>query len=341
MENNSNTSEKWRHWITCQLCVDVVVWLCAAVPVLILFLFITPYDRGFFCDDVTLSYPYKPDTVSASHLVLGGFSISVAVVVAVEILRSVDCKRKKSAQVRDDISYCIKGYGVFLVGFVIEQFVVQVFKKQMGVLRPNFFDVCKPDFNRSFCPGYITNYTCSGDVKEIQDSRQSFPSGHASFSMYVAVFYCIYIQNRLEIKFSVILKFFLQAGLICLSAVCGFTRITDHFHHPTDVAAGFLLGVTIAIFVYNMIGKKVLKTDSCDNSAYIQNLLLMAKSRDYYYSEAQTPLSQTPLPLLKNDFLNMGFEKTPTTPLLPLNSPFNVRRPVSMPIEPLKLLEEV
>ena len=56
------------------------LYLTAAVPVLILFFFATPYDRGFFCDDVTLSYPYKPDTVSASHLVFGGFSISIFVV---------------------------------------------------------------------------------------------------------------------------------------------------------------------------------------------------------------------------------------------------------------------
>ena len=90
-----------------------------------------------------------------------------------------------------------------------------------------------------------------------------------------------------------------------------------------------------------MIGKKVLKTESADTNAYMHNLLLMAKSRDYCCSEVQTPLSQTPVPLLKNDFLNMGFEKTPTTPLLPFTSPFNVRRPVSMPISPLNLSEDV
>ena len=59
----------------------------------------------------------------------------------------------------------------------------------------------------------------------------------------------MYIQYRLEIKFSMILKFFLQAGLVCLSLVCGFTRITDNMHHSTDVATGFVLGIIIAIFV--------------------------------------------------------------------------------------------
>ncbi|XP_053393882.1 phospholipid phosphatase 1-like [Mercenaria mercenaria] len=338
METISNSSKRWRSWITFQLFVDVVVWLCAAFPVLYLFLFGTPYDRGFFCDDVTLSYPYKPDTVSASQLVLGGFAISVFVVVIVEVLRCVDCKSKTSCQVKEDISYCMKGYAVFLVGFVIEQFVVQVLKMQMGVLRPNFFDVCKPDFNRTFCPGYITNYTCAGDEDQVRDSRQSFPSGHASFSMYVAIFFCIYVQNRLEIDFSYTLKFFLQTGLIFTSVLCGLTRIKDHMHHPTDVAAGFSLGFVIAVFVYNMVGKKVLNRKNSDT--YLKNILLMTKSRNCCGSDMQTPQCHTPLPLLKNDFLNMGFEKTPTTPLL-TDSPFNVRRPQSMPETSLNMSEEV
>lgn len=54
--------------------------ISAAIPVMYLFLFGTPYNRGFFCDDVTLSYPYKPDSVSSHVLVVGGFAISVFVV---------------------------------------------------------------------------------------------------------------------------------------------------------------------------------------------------------------------------------------------------------------------
>jgi len=50
------------------------------LPVLYLFLRGTPVERGFFCDDPTLSYPYKPDTVSTPLLIILGSSISVIVV---------------------------------------------------------------------------------------------------------------------------------------------------------------------------------------------------------------------------------------------------------------------
>lgn len=70
-----------------------------------------------------------------------------------EVLRCVGDKCRRSFLVTDDIFYCLKGYAVFLVGFIIEQLIVQVSKHEMGVLRPNFFDVCKPNFNRTFCPG--------------------------------------------------------------------------------------------------------------------------------------------------------------------------------------------
>jgi hypothetical protein len=51
------------------------------------------------------------------------------------------------------VSNVVNMYAIFLVGFIIQQGVVEVIKSRMGVLRPNFFDVCKPHFNVSLCPG--------------------------------------------------------------------------------------------------------------------------------------------------------------------------------------------
>jgi len=57
-----------------------ILYSLVFLPVLYLFLRGTPVERGFFCDDPTLSYPYKPDTVSTPLLIILGSSISVIVV---------------------------------------------------------------------------------------------------------------------------------------------------------------------------------------------------------------------------------------------------------------------
>ncbi|WAR23812.1 WUN-like protein, partial [Mya arenaria] len=155
------------------------------IPVLFLFLRGTPIERGFLCDDPTLSLPYRPETVSTSVLIIAGFSVSIGVVLMVELLNTVDRKCHRPFQSADELSFCVRGYSVFLVGFVLQQLIVEFVKNQLGLLRPNFLDVCRPQFNRSLCPGYIKEYTCTENehgVDEIRDSRQSFPSGHASFS---------------------------------------------------------------------------------------------------------------------------------------------------------------
>ena len=42
---------------------DFVILLVTAVPLLIFHEFVTPYKRGFFCDDESLRYPYRKSTV--------------------------------------------------------------------------------------------------------------------------------------------------------------------------------------------------------------------------------------------------------------------------------------
>ena len=41
---------------------------------------------------------------------------------------------------------------------------------------------------------YITDYRCTNDLhdaSEVRDGRQSFPSGHASYSMFTAAYFCV------------------------------------------------------------------------------------------------------------------------------------------------------
>ncbi|XP_053395888.1 phospholipid phosphatase 1-like [Mercenaria mercenaria] len=303
MEENHARGQPIRRRITVRIIVDVIIWLAVSLLVLYLFLFGKPYETGFFCDDKSLSYPSIPETISTPVLVAAGFTFSILLVVLVEGLNCCDNKCLRTCRRSTDLVFCVKSYIVFLIGFLVQELVVDAVKNKMGVLRPNFFDVCKPQFNRTSCPGYISNYTCTGNEenKELRSSRQSFPSGHSAFSMYIAIYFCIYIENRLQIKFSRLLKFFLQSGLVFIAILCGLGRIKDNKHHPSDVIAGYILGIGVAVFVHLVIGRTFMKAAGVKERTTLQT---KNKTCDCCCTcENSSDLDpQTPAPLLQNEY---------------------------------------
>ncbi|XP_052774841.1 phospholipid phosphatase 1-like [Mya arenaria] len=337
-----------RQRITVAVIIDVTLFLIVGIPVLFLFLRGTPLERGFLCDDPKLSLPYRPETVSTTVLIIAGFSISILVVLLVELLNTADQKCRHLCQNTERLVFCVRGYSVFLVGFVLQQLIVEFAKNQLGSLRPNFFDVCRPNFNRSLCPGYISDYTCTGrehGAGKIRNSRQSFPSGHSSLSMYIAVYFSIYIQRRLQVTFSRILKIFLQFGLVFLSLVCGLGRIQDNKHHPVDVIAGFLVGLSSAMLVFHFVGSKHLRhSDDFD----VLPLRSVIEPQDCCACGLTTPTidePQTPAPLLPNEYFsgmsNCNGRVLRNTCNLKLNDLQSVKRHMSTPITPSRQVGDV
>lgn len=68
------------------------------------------------------------------------------------------------------------------------------------------------------------------------------------------------MQKRLQIKFSRVLKLFLQAGFVFLAILCGLSRIKDNKHRPSDVIAGFILGISVAVFVVSATSNSIYYT---------------------------------------------------------------------------------
>ena len=78
--------------------------------------------------------------------------------------------------------------------------------------------------------------------------RKSFPSGHSSSSGFVAVLLALYIEYVVVTAQFYLLKPLAQLTLISLGLACSFTRISDYFHHWSDVLAGYMLGVALAYY---------------------------------------------------------------------------------------------
>merc|ERR1712130_100818 len=108
-------------------------------------------------------------------------------------------------------------------------------------------------------------------VKKMREARLSFMSGHTSTSFYAALFLILYFQARLDrclpekkgpkecIRTA--LKAFrplIQACLMGLALWISFSRVSDYFHHPLDVAVGAFVGILMAFVTvsFSRIGKE-------------------------------------------------------------------------------------
>uniref|UniRef100_A0A1I8GM66 AcidPPc domain-containing protein n=1 Tax=Macrostomum lignano TaxID=282301 RepID=A0A1I8GM66_9PLAT len=172
------------------------------------------------------------DTVPFAPAVGGGIAVAVATILVVEALRLLCDQPAARGQLTDCLQRCLSersaGFvsallralyaGVF--GLLCTELVTVAGKLGFGRQRPHFLAVCQL-LNASACrPGLLLSPlgACGAAAvapKALDEASMSFPSGHSSFSMFVAVF----------------LAFF----------VCG-SRVSDYHHHWSDVLAGASIG---------------------------------------------------------------------------------------------------
>lgn len=224
---------------------------------------IKPYQRGLFCNDESISYPFHTSTVTSTVLYTVGFTLPICSMIIGECL-SVYLNRVKSKSFCNSYVACIyKAIGTFLFGAAMSQSLTDIAKYSIGRLRPHFLDVCKPDWTQINCTGgaYIEDFICTGDSTKVNEGRLSFYSGHSSFSMYCMLFLALYLQARMRAEWARLLRPTLQFFLIAASVYTGLSRVSDYKHHWSDVLAGLIQGAIVALlvvfFVSDFFKKKV------------------------------------------------------------------------------------
>lgn len=155
---------------------------------------------------------------------------------------------------------------VGLLYALITAAVFQVFLKWLiGGLRPHFLAVCEPDVARAKAMAglnamgyrelYFTPDICTGDRKKINDSLESFPSGHTTAAFAGFVFLSLYLNAKLKVfsnyhasmwKLVVVYAPILGATLI------GGALTIDEYHNWYDVVAGAVIGAVMAFSAYRM-----------------------------------------------------------------------------------------
>ncbi|XP_059196806.1 phospholipid phosphatase 3 isoform X2 [Centropristis striata] len=231
------------------IALDIFCLLLAMLPSLVLHrTSVRPYQRGLYCSDSSLRYPYKSSTVPSSVLTSVGLTLPAVSIVIGECFRIHQLHEGTKSFVGNPyVAALYKQMGVFLFGCAVSQSFTDIAKVSVGRMRPHFLDVCKPDFSTINCSaGYITNYTCTGDESDVQEARKSFFSGHASFSMFTMLYLAFYLQSRFSWRGARLLRPLLQFTLLMMAFYTGLSRVSDHKHHPTDVLAGFVQGALVA-----------------------------------------------------------------------------------------------
>uniref|UniRef100_A0A8C9G7Z3 Phospholipid phosphatase 1 n=1 Tax=Pavo cristatus TaxID=9049 RepID=A0A8C9G7Z3_PAVCR len=170
--------------------LDVICVVLAGLPFAILNSRRVPFQRGVFCSDESIRYPYKEDTIS--YKLLAGIIVpfSVIVIILGETLSVFYNHLHSNSFIRNNyIATIYKAIGTFIFGAAASQSLTDIAKYSIGRLRPHFLAVCQPDWTRINCSlGYIENFPCQGDKAKINEGRLSFYSGHSSFSMYCMLF---------------------------------------------------------------------------------------------------------------------------------------------------------
>uniref|UniRef100_A0A8C2H8V2 Phospholipid phosphatase 1 n=1 Tax=Cyprinus carpio TaxID=7962 RepID=A0A8C2H8V2_CYPCA len=244
--------------------LDIACLILAGLPLAAFNLVkIKPYQRGFFCNDESISYPFHSSTVTSTVLYTMGFTLPICIMIIGECL-SVYLNRVKSKSFCNSYVACIyKAIGTFLFGAAMSQSLTDIAKYSIGRLRPHFLDVCKPDWTQINCTGgaYIEDFVCTGDSTKVNEGRLSFYSGHSSFSMYCMLFLALYLQARMQAEWARLLRPTLQFFLIAASVYTGLSRVSDYKHHWSDVLAGLIQGAIVALlvvfFVSDFFKKKV------------------------------------------------------------------------------------
>ncbi|KAL5284346.1 PPAP2A family protein [Megaselia abdita] len=230
-----------------KICLDITLLIALGAAFLRVEKFVKPFQSGYFCDDHSLKYSLKEDTFGFGLLTILSIALPIGVIVVLDVF-------KNRSSFKSAIKEIYKSIIFFAYGFLAHTILLSVLKKSIGRLRPFFHEVCQPALPEGLqCSNntYIYDYICSNEnvpPRLLIEIYQSFPSGHASFIVYGMTFLVLYLEFRVKYKWSILLKAVFQLICILLAVVVCSSRITDNWHHLTDVVAGAIIGLVFALW---------------------------------------------------------------------------------------------
>lgn len=204
--------------------------------------------RGFYCNDPALSRPFLKSTIRGIWLHAYFYGTPIIIwILEFSLTRSKNFMKK----LINSSHLALRWFIYYFFTFISLIILMSTVKNLSGVQRPFFFDVCKPDLAVNCTSGSFvssdfqcTNQNISAYI--LSESMRSFPSGHVVSVAYPSLVFMWYMQTRFSKHFA-LLTF---SHLVCLLwlSVCSITRITDHWHHVSDVSGALIMTVPFVIY---------------------------------------------------------------------------------------------
>ncbi|TVY89702.1 putative lipid phosphate phosphatase 3-like protein [Lachnellula willkommii] len=156
-----------------------------------------------------------------------------------------------------DLNNAIIGLSYALLTTAIFQVIL---KWLIGGFRPHFLTVCKPSVQQGTGNGLgqimYDRRVCTGDQKEIDDSLESFPSGHSTAAFSGFVFLSLYLNAKLKVWSNyhpAMWKLIaIYAPILGATLIAGALTI-DEYHNWYDCLAGAIIGTVMAFSAYRMV----------------------------------------------------------------------------------------
>ncbi|RDA90831.1 hypothetical protein CP533_1553 [Ophiocordyceps camponoti-saundersi (nom. inval.)] len=235
---------------------DYVGLFLLALGWLALNLFVRPFHRMFFINDLSISFPHTVhERVSAPMALVYAFVFPIGVFIGYGLVFRPSLAKQEAT------------YLSFIVAAVLTGFLTDVVKNTVGRPRPDMLSRCRPASGTE--PNHlVTIDVCTApDNHKLHEGWRSFPSGHSSQSFAGLGFLALFLAGQLHL--------FRAAGgrdlcraLLCLLPLLGATliaisRCEDYRHDVYDVCCGAALGLAVAYWSYRRHWPK-LSSPTCD-----------------------------------------------------------------------------
>nr|XP_042696553.1 phospholipid phosphatase-related protein type 5 isoform X3 [Chrysemys picta bellii] len=226
--------------------------------------------QGFFCYEGSYRKPYPgPEDSSAVppallYALAAGVPVLVIIIGETAVfclqLATRDFENQEKTILTGDCCYInplvrrtIRFLGIYAFGLFATDIFVNAGQVVTGNLAPHFLALCKPNYTALGCQQFTQfisgAHACTGNPDLIMRARKTFPSKEAALSVYAATYLTMYITNTIKARGTRLAKPVLCLGLMCLAFLTGINRVAEYRNHWSDVIAGFIIGISIAVFL--------------------------------------------------------------------------------------------